>query len=335
MKRYLTGLLAALVLAGCQDVVTGPGAIHPQSDAPASSKSVSNPVSSPYACFVSVATPSGPDAYRYWRLRLEFPARALSANGDTALYRFRRYGAGNRVQVLANCVIPRTELAVEMVSRRFHVPGGKVVSKPLPTPIDEVTTRDCYKQMDGSYICDGVSGGGGDGGGGGGGSFCQRYPYDRACTGGGPTEPYIDPCAGDYNCDPGGGGSTPCADCNPEPTWEADPSGTCNADAETSPSWDDGTSRGCEQLGGPFILKSVKLMECPATAIGSANPVNSGGVTSYSLTRMGEIRSKSWGGAIRYDVAHYKGTVTTTSGEPRTAEGEVWCEVGVGIFSFR
>jgi hypothetical protein len=76
-------------------------------------------------------------------------------------------------------------------------------------------------------------------------------------------------------------------------------------------------------------------MECPASASGPANPLNSGGVTSYSFTRVGEIRSKSWGGAIRYDVAHYKGTVTTTGGQERTAEGEVWCEVGVGIFSFR
>jgi hypothetical protein len=114
--------------------------------------------------------------------------------------------------MLANCVIPRTELALELVSRRFHVPGSKVVPKPLPSPIDQVTTLDCYKQQDGSYLCDGIEGGGG---GGGDGSYCQKYPSDRACTGGDPEDGWTDPCAGDYNCEEGGGGSTPCSTCSP------------------------------------------------------------------------------------------------------------------------
>ncbi len=83
------------------------------------------------------------------------------------------------------------------------------------------------------------------------------------------------------------------------------------------------------------MLASVKLKECPPTASGPADPVNSGGVTSYSLTRVGEVRAKSWGGVVRYDVAFYRGTATTTQGATLAVGGDVWCQAGVGILSFR
>jgi hypothetical protein len=210
-RSYLLGLLIAFVLglAGCQDAITTPGELPEKPNAPALLQRSKDASPSPYGCFISIATPNGPQAYRYWRMRLEFPTGALATNGDTALAQFRRYGHGNRVELLANCVIPRTELALEMVSRRFHVPGSKVVPKPLPSPIDEVTTLDCYKQTDGSYICDGVKGGGG----GDGGSICQQDPSHWACTGG--EQPVVDPCEEDRSCEEEGAGSTPCSTCSP------------------------------------------------------------------------------------------------------------------------
>jgi len=210
-KRHVLGLLAAslLGLAGCQDTMTAPEPKPARSATPATAQVANtSTTASRYGCFISVATPNGPHAYRYWRMRLELPKNALAVDGDTAVYRFRVYGPGKRVEQLANCVIPRTALALQMVSRRFHTGGSSVASDPGAEPIGEVTTQDCNWNGE-MFVCDGLVVVAPRA------PFCVEHPNDPACTGGYPKEPYVDPCEGDYNCEPGGGGSNPCTTCSP------------------------------------------------------------------------------------------------------------------------
>ncbi|MDQ3522472.1 MAG: hypothetical protein M3434_09075, partial [Gemmatimonadota bacterium] len=50
---------------------------------------------------------------------LSFPKEALAPDGRTISYRYRGYANGAELDRLANCVIPRSAMAVEMMDKRF------------------------------------------------------------------------------------------------------------------------------------------------------------------------------------------------------------------------
>ena len=88
-----------------------------------------------FLCYTSIRSPDGPDRYRYGHLELHFPRKALAPDGSTLLYRFRAQREGRDPDVVANCVIPRTEEAIELVSRRFHVDRNAIATEPGGDPV--------------------------------------------------------------------------------------------------------------------------------------------------------------------------------------------------------
>jgi hypothetical protein len=183
VRSRRTLLVAALVAsaAGCQDYATTPDTpMAPATVTRASGTVGAAQIPSPYTCFVSIATPGGPRAYRYGRMDLRFPQPMLAPGGAITEFRFRAYGKDRQVELLADCVVPRTAAAVRMTSRRFWIPRGTdsgmaaSTTEPMPVGDDpgEMTIQECYRVTSGEYYCDGIRGGGpgetdpGDGSGG-------------------------------------------------------------------------------------------------------------------------------------------------------------------------
>jgi hypothetical protein len=203
-RSHVLGLLSALVLgvAGCQDTVTMPRVATDQPTA----QGVKALAGSPYGCYVSIASPSGRRSIRSHWSPLELAPNLHSPDGQTTRFEVRVYRTDKSVDRYATCTVPKTSGALELASRRFSIPGSQVVPKLIEDPIGTVTTQDCNPSPDNTYyICDGLVVDGGRR------SFCQRYPFDPACTGGyGPGwESPTEPCDGDLSACGGGGGPQP------------------------------------------------------------------------------------------------------------------------------
>jgi len=124
----------------------------------------------------------------------------------------------------------------------------------------------------------------------------------------------------------GGGGST---DPNPDPT------GSCNdeaADEVANPTAYSGKETNCGAPDVIFVVNAV-LAQCPTTAIFIVYGVAEQAAIHYELQRSPTgIRSKSFGGVLRFDVANYSGTRIGPNGIEQI-RGDVWCQAGAGIFS--
>lgn len=109
--------VSALVLAAwaCQDS-TGPAAAPGDGAAPRLGQA------SAYHCSIVATTPDG---VQRGLVPLHFPAEARSADGSTMDYRYRRQTPSGAATYSADCVIPRTMPAVEMMNRRFRVPADQ------------------------------------------------------------------------------------------------------------------------------------------------------------------------------------------------------------------
>jgi|GEM_PF-1939418 len=125
LLRCLTATALALVTAACAESAMGPEAVPPESqrsNKQAVARAHGKATTSPYACFASFATPSGPHAYRYRYFYLHFPKEAIAPDGATTRYRFRANTHKGEVGVLANCIVPRTIPAVRQMNRFFKAP---------------------------------------------------------------------------------------------------------------------------------------------------------------------------------------------------------------------
>ncbi len=122
----------------------------------------------PYVCWISVRTPDGPHRYRYsWR-GLRFPGSLVPADGATQIVRYRwRQSGGQEVQRYANCRIPRTADALELLDRRFRATERRRPSH-RESPDDETVT----------ILSVAPTGGGG--GGGGDGNTCDWNDCDTS-----------------------------------------------------------------------------------------------------------------------------------------------------------
>jgi hypothetical protein len=156
-----------------------------------------------------MATPKGPHKYRYGRIQLTFPKEALAPDGRTISYRYRGYANGAELDRLANCVIPRSAMAVEMMDKRFGVHGKAGlrrggasegdVSITSTNELEPIEVRAC--QYGGTYpnCNDKPEDPPPDDG------YCQDFPDDPMCA------PGDDPGPGGP-----GGGDDPCYDCQPD-----------------------------------------------------------------------------------------------------------------------
>jgi hypothetical protein len=121
-------LLAALLTVACSDA-TLPPATAPDADLARGATTRVQEESFP--CFTSHLTPEGPHRYRYGQRRLRFPRRIVEeARGEVMYFRYvQRTPDGTTLRV-ANCVIPRSDAALELARQRF---AGKRSSTDLPT----------------------------------------------------------------------------------------------------------------------------------------------------------------------------------------------------------
>lgn len=160
MRQLTCALLAvAMFLAACQDLTTLPhpstitGARHARqavSAAAAASAVV------PHWCFTSVATPGGPDAYRYGLHYLGFPRGVAGRDGSLLKYRYRQLAADGTVLWLANCIVPNTQAAIELTAKSLNVPVNvKVTYDHKSAGTGDFTTQGCV--TDGACQIDGIT----------------------------------------------------------------------------------------------------------------------------------------------------------------------------------
>lgn len=248
IRRGLAAVFTAAALTACQDLGTLPadldGAPSAQSvEAPAFGGATSG--FSDYVCYISMATPGGKQAYRYGRIPLRFPAAAVHPANATHRYRYRKVDAAGKILRVANCVIPRSDLAAEMMNRRFGVP-----------------------EQDGELQIQGCVSGGVctlepivvDGGGSGG---CDPYlEADWSCDdGGGPCMTSVSDPAGDLatvqGCETGGGGPG-----GGTGGGTGGDGGGTNPDPGDPDSWDDGTGRPeCERDANGHCITRVMTLD--------------------------------------------------------------------------
>ncbi len=117
-----------------------------------------------------------------------------------------------------------------------------------------------------------------------------------------------------------------------------DPIGECNDKVAVIANLPDESTLTCTSSSPfPVLIKSTKLLDCPQSAAGYTTVQTPSGTVglSFSFLRQSPPRSKSWGGVVRFDVAHFKGNLWGAppfSAAPTSASGQVWCAAGIGIF---
>lgn len=130
--------LPALALAAwaCQDT-TGPAVSPGGGAAPRLGQA------SAFHCSTVVATPQGVQKGQF---PLHFPSEALAADGSTMPYRYRHQTPSGALTYSADCVIPRTVSAVEMMNRRFQVPPELNAPRGRSHDGGELTIQGCVEE---------------------------------------------------------------------------------------------------------------------------------------------------------------------------------------------
>lgn len=159
MRGLIYTLLAGFTfLTACQDLTTGPhsstvaaaGRAHASLSTAAASQSVV-----PHWCFTSIATPNGPDAYRYGLHYLGFPRGVAAKDGSLLKYQYRQLTTDGSILWLANCVIPNTKAAIDLTHLRLKVPANaKVTYDRGSAGSGDFTTQGCV--VDGACQIDGI-----------------------------------------------------------------------------------------------------------------------------------------------------------------------------------
>lgn len=221
MLRLIRSLLlicCAVLVTACEGTPIAPAEIAHNVPA-AISRGVVASVS-PYACFVSSAMPLGaPYRYRYQKPDLHFPKSALALDGTTTTYRYRMWGASREEPVyVANCVIPATREAVQIMNRKFGVREQKPKAGEA-TLMGETCVTDGLCTIDGLEV-----------------NACQNGNEWPDCDTKAPEEepvcnPYMGECGGGWSggegSGGGSGGGSSCTSCTP-----STPTLTCPASVQ-------------------------------------------------------------------------------------------------------
>jgi len=120
-----------IALSACHDLPTAaiptehapPTSSIESRDAPAFSRSGRGRNEPRFVCYASERDSEAPVHYRYTRFAVHFPASAEAPDGATMIYRYRLIGEVDGADPIgaANCRIPKTPEAVEIMNRRLGV----------------------------------------------------------------------------------------------------------------------------------------------------------------------------------------------------------------------
>jgi hypothetical protein len=196
-------LLSGALAAGCRDVVAPTGENDPGATAARAGRGRGDAGGrSAFSCFASEA--SRPGWWRYAEVELRFDAAALSPDGRTMQYLFRRRGADGTPVRVANCTIPRTRRAVAVMNRWLGAsPGAR--HRDDGTPGDAVILAgDCSWTVDGACAFKPIVAIG---------SPVEDEPLTDPGGGGGSPAPYIPPSPGTPIGGSGGESDSPCLGC--------------------------------------------------------------------------------------------------------------------------
>jgi hypothetical protein len=150
-RRLAVLLLGTVMLAACGESVIGsdrPAAAAGSAAAAAAADAptlVDGGGVRAYPCRASQATPGGPYPYRYGSFTLRFPRAALARDGSVVQYRVRWQAPGMRPVAAANCLVPRTEMAISIAARFFGAQHGIAVRTGRRRD-GQVTTMGCVKE---------------------------------------------------------------------------------------------------------------------------------------------------------------------------------------------
>jgi hypothetical protein len=200
-----------LLFVGCSDSLIRPQSVQ-ETQVPARGipavEAMLPAEGSPFVCYTSHLTPQGPHRYRYGKLRLDFPRQIIeNANGEVLYFRYVQRTPEGTVVRLANCVIPKSPVALRLAKRRFSNP----TARPATNEATELTSTNendgCVRDNSESNPCvvEEIR------------NICADDPNDPECDedekdpwGDEPGD--NDPCSSNPNA-PGCGGDDPCWDC--------------------------------------------------------------------------------------------------------------------------
>jgi hypothetical protein len=117
-------MLVGFAVASCTDlpVANDPAGGPPELESRRGAATAPAMAVSPrFVCRVSRLTPEGPDRYRYSRRALRFSESAVDPGGATQVVRYRWETPQGEVLAAANCRIPATAYARQMVDRRYRI----------------------------------------------------------------------------------------------------------------------------------------------------------------------------------------------------------------------
>jgi hypothetical protein len=127
MKGFAAVFLAVIFLASCQDSPT-----DPPIDAPWETSIHLTPTSASgaqYRCETERFSLRNPGFSRTGRFYPRFPAGAIPENGGVVEFRLREYVSGDVIVRTADCVIPASPAAVQIIKQRLGI------SEPAPPPV--------------------------------------------------------------------------------------------------------------------------------------------------------------------------------------------------------
>ena len=186
MLRALTLSALPLVAWACHDA-TGPAAN------PGDGTAAGRGQSSPYYCTVRTYTTSG---VREGSFPLTIPPAAQAADGSSMEYRYRRKTPSGAQTYAADCVIPRTMSALDLMNQRFRVPEEHRAPRGRDRGGNEYTTQGCV--IEGECTLEPIEVIAPKD------EECERA-WDGTCQGTSPDEPYMPPPPSGGGGDGGGG----------------------------------------------------------------------------------------------------------------------------------
>lgn len=122
-------MLFTMAASACQDLPTTGGPISEPGRAPSQDASRTPDAAPPSTCRLSTRDVDGPYPYQYRTVAVTFPKPALNEHGETVLLRYLWKDPNGAHVAAANCRVPRTEMAVDMMDRRLGVQGRRTAHR--------------------------------------------------------------------------------------------------------------------------------------------------------------------------------------------------------------
>jgi len=120
------GICAFGLLAACSDITEPvlPDSVPPRVERNHHVGSVRvSPEATAYICNTSLGTPGGVNRYRYGRFYLSFPPGLTGKEKGSTTFQYRLLHADGEIAGAADCTVPATPQALEMVREFFRLPA--------------------------------------------------------------------------------------------------------------------------------------------------------------------------------------------------------------------